>query len=189
MKRSVDGRRLVDLYWQHTAEVVGILLASPSLRAQAKSLITEFQPGVSRLLAAKGQEILITQPMIDQLNFLWNGVAGHASPALKAVLQLEQARFSNFQPFVNYDFTRWAELLALPVPAQPFFHISATGRTAAGLVVEANDLQGAEFSLWRSSNLTAWAQVSSAEALRDGFTLRFTDPAPLAGRAFYQIRW
>src|SRR6185436_4655388 len=71
MKETAAGQRLVNLYWQHTSEVVGIVFANPQLLDQTISLLRTFQPGVSALLSGKGREVLITQPMITQLNVIW----------------------------------------------------------------------------------------------------------------------
>jgi len=167
---------------------VRILFADPALRDQTLAVLTTFQPGVAALLAGKGQESVITQAMVDQLNAVWNGLAAKASPGLKAALQQEQARFDGFQQFAAKGFSRWAELLALPVPTQPRVYISGISRDNGRFSVEVNDIPGVDLSLWRSPDLMTWEQVPNVESLKDGFTLRFTDPAPPVAEAFYEVR-
>lgn len=188
MKQSAGGQRLVDLYWQHTAEVVRIVFSHATLREQAKAVLTTFQPGVTALLAGRGADFTITQPMIDQLNVVWTGLANLASPALKTALLREQENYGRFQTFVNRDFARWADLLSLPAPARPYLHLSSATRTGTRFTVEINDVPGVDFTLWRSPDLRNWQPVPGAETVRDGFTARFTDPAPLAREVFYTIR-
>jgi len=188
MTESAEGKRLVDLYWQHTSEVVQILNTNASLRDQAISIIRTFQPGVSKLLSGKGGESPITQTMIDQLNILWNGLASVASPALRGALLQEQGRFNAFQQFVNKEFLQWAGLLGVPAPTQPRIQISSVTWTANRFSFEINDVGGGSISLWRSADLTDWAVVSNGGLLQSDFTLRFADPTPPPERAFYQIR-
>jgi hypothetical protein len=188
MQESAEGRRLANLYWQHTREVVEIVLANPQLLDQGISIMRAFQPGVSALLSGRGDESPITQTMIDQLNVFWDGLANVGSPGLRADLRQEQSRFSNFQPFVNKEFSQWAGLLGVPAPTQPRIQISGSNWAPGRFSLEINDVGGSAFSLWRSSNLSAWELVPNFELLRSDFTLQFADPQPPAARAFYQIR-
>lgn len=188
MSETAEGRRLTGLYWQHTAEVVRILFADPPLRDQALAVLTTFQPGVSALLAGKGQESIITQAMVDQLNVAWNGLEAKASPALKAALQQERARFDGFHQFATKGFSQWAELLALPVPTQPRVYLSSISRENGRFSVEVNDVPGVNLFLWRSPDLMTWEKVPNAGILRDGLSLLLSDPAPSAERAFYGVR-
>lgn len=189
MKETTEGRRLVDLYWRHTVEVLTLMLVNPELLDRTGSVFAKFQPGIVALLAGRGADFKITQPMIDELNAVWTAVANLASPALKAALRQEHENYGRFQAFVNHDFTRWADLLSLPTPTQPHIHISSAIRTGSRFSVEINDVSGVDFSLWRSSDLSVWQLVPSVEVFRDGFTLRLTDPAVTPGGAFYQIRF
>ena len=140
------------------------------------------------VLAGRGDTVPIYAPMITQVNNFWNALAEHASPALKTVLQQEQARFDNFRLFQDRNFTEWAGLLGVRVPFQPYLHISLMQREATKFHLALNDVPGAELSLWRSLDLQTWTQVTNAEIQRDGATLIFTDPAPPAGQAFYAVR-
>ncbi|MBK8001620.1 MAG: hypothetical protein IPK15_23685 [Verrucomicrobia bacterium] len=188
MKRTPEGQRLVDLYWQHTAEVLRLLWANSLLREQAADILTTFQPGVAALLSGNAQSSPITQSMIDQLNGLWSALIEKASPALKTALEQERARFNNFEDFVNKDFSQWAGLLEIPAPTQPWIFISSATREGGRITVECNDIPGTDLTLWRSGNLSSWEQVLNPEVSRSTHTIRFIDPAPPAGSVFYQIR-
>ena len=188
MKENADGRRLVDMYRQHGAEVVQIFLLHPSLLQKSLELVTAFHSGVGALLAGKGQEVTITPAMIGLVNAFWSELAQRASPALKATLEQEQARFDGFRRFEGGNFSNWAGLLGLPIPSQPRLHISVTQRDADRFRLVANDIPDADVTLWRSLDLINWELVANAVLQRDGVNLLFTDPTPPAREAFYMIR-
>jgi len=190
MIQTPGGRRLAGLYWQHTAEVVEILFADPELIPEMIALMTDFQPGVARLLRGTGDEFEITQEMIDRLNAVWNQVISHAGPELSQALQDERAAFRGFQEFVGKDFNQWAQMLGVAVPSEPFIFISQTRRQNGQLTIEANAVEGHILSLWRSLSLAPidWQPVPGAAIVEEGYSATFTDPAPPAGQAYYQVR-
>lgn len=47
---------------------------------------------------------------------------------------------------------------------------------------------GHAFSLWRSTDLSTWSQVTGATAQDNGSTIRLTDPTPPGDRAFYRVQ-
>ena len=188
MKGTAAGQRWASLYREHGAEVVRLFFQQPSLLTRAQELVATFQPGVVALLAGRGDTVPIYVPMITRVNDFWNALAEHATPALKTVLQQEQARFDNFRMFQNRTFNEWAGLLGIHVPFQPYLHISLMRREATKFHVALNDVAELELSLWRSVDLQTWTQVTNAEIQRDGTTLIFTDPSPPAGQAFYNVR-
>ena len=188
MRETSQGRRLIDLYWRHTAEVSQILLANPALRDQVKQGLIGFQPGVRALLAGRAQDFVISQEMVNSLNAVWDSLVGLASPELRERLVQEQGRYGRFQAFVNHDFSRWADLLSLPTPTEPWVHVSGATREGNQFRVEINEVPGIEFGLWRSPDLETWQPVPDVEVIRDGFTFQFTDPSPPAQGAFYDVR-
>lgn len=188
MKKTAAGQRWVNLYRQHGPEVVRLFVQHPSLLLQAQELVAAYQPGVVALLAGRGDTVPIYAPMITLVNNFWNALAEHASPALKTALEQEQARFDNFRLFENGTFNHWAGLLGISVPFQPHIHISLMRREATQFRLALNDVPGVNLSLWRSLDLQTWTPVTNAEMQRDGSTLLFTDPAPPAGHAFYNVR-
>jgi hypothetical protein len=188
MKETPGGIRLASLYRLHTAEVVALLLKNSDLRNQAAAVLRAFQPGVSLLLSAKGHEAQITQPMIDELNVLWTGLANVASPALRAVLLEEQTRYNGFQQFVDKDFSQWAGLLEIKVPVEPWVHLSGANMDEARFTLTVNEVTGVDLSLWRTADLQTWEPVPNVDILRRDFTLWFTDPAPYPGKGFYEFR-
>ena len=111
MKETPSGRRLVDLYWQHTSEIVKIFVSHPEHWNTLETLLSSFQPGVHALLAGKGEGALISQSMIDQLNSVWASIVEEASSGLKSALVSERARYNGFQDFADKSFSSWAGTL------------------------------------------------------------------------------
>lgn len=190
MKQTASGQALVDAYWQHGPEIIGILITRPELHTLAEGVLASFRLALMALLSGNGQQAVITQDMIDDLNMVWSGVAGYASAALRTALETERARFNNFQDFVNVDSSQWATMLQLPVPTQPWVHLSSVTLAASQFSVEANNVVGWQLSLWRSDDLAMWEPVPGAlaEPTADLNAILLTDPAPLPGKLFYQVR-
>ena len=187
---SGEGRRLADLYWRHTGEVVQLVGAKPSLIPYYSNLFTASQPGILKLLSGKGKEFQITQPLIDTLNSSWDHLRTLASPELKAALESERARFNGFQNFVGKDFSQWAEMLKIPAPTKPWILASSPRFANSQFSVEANYVEGWDYSLWKSSDVVKPISepVVAAKVQVDGYTVTLTDPTPSAANVFYQIR-
>ena len=186
---SPEGRRLRDLYRAHGPEIVQMIQTQPTLRAQMNTVVTAFQPLVVSLLSGRGQQVQITQTMIDQLNTMWSGMATMASPELLETLNTERARHNGFQDFANRDFSQWAQILQVPAPTNPRVNISNIGRPANGMLsLEANAVEGADLVLWGSPDLINWSPVPGAVRQTDGFTLWLTDPSPSNLRRFYRLQ-
>jgi len=170
--------------------VVRVFLQHPTVFLKAQELMEAFNPGVLALLCGRGDEVTITPAMINLLNTFWDALARHASPALKTVFEQERARFDGFRRFQNAGFRNWVALLGIQVPTQPRLHISGSQRETSPdrFRLAANDLPCVDLSLWRSLDLKLWERVPNATIERDGVTVVFTDPAPPAEKAFYDVR-
>jgi len=177
---SVGGTRTVSFR--------GAIFGTVQLTGQ--ELMEAFNPGVLALLCGRGDEVTITPAMINLLNTFWDALARHASPAVKTVLEQERARFDGFRRFQNAGFRNWVALLGIQVPTQPRLHISGSQRETSPdrFRLAANDLPCVDLSLWRSLDLKLWERVPNATIERDGVTVVFTDPAPPAEKAFYDVR-
>jgi hypothetical protein len=79
MNQTPEGRRLVNLYWQNTAELVPMVLTNSALQEGTLQLFQNFQPGISALLAGDGGALQISPAMAFQANEL-AGVAYRARP-------------------------------------------------------------------------------------------------------------
>jgi hypothetical protein len=57
MDETAEGRRLVNLYWRHGAEMVQILETQTNVVLQLGSVVTNFEPLVAALLSGHGQRV------------------------------------------------------------------------------------------------------------------------------------
>ena len=189
MRTTPEGRRLSDLYRQHTFEVVSLFLAHPALRDQAAAVLLDHQDAILALLAGQGGAEVLTQEIVNRLAALWGALKAVAGPELRAALQAEEDRLHGFQDLVEKTMTQAAGLNGVAAPAEPFVRISRTSPAANQVVLDANAPSGVTPTLWRSPDLLSWIPVPNFQVQTTNSTFRLTDPAPPAGPVLYQIRW
>jgi hypothetical protein len=188
MQQAPEGRRLATLYREHGPEVVSLIATNDSTISQMVDLVVAFQPGIAALLAGRGEEHLISQSMIDDLNSMWTNLSLRASPALRSAMETERARLAGFQSFVNKPFNTAAAQLEVPPPEQPWITLSRPQYDRGYFRAEANSIAGWLLSLWRASGIGGtWQQVDTIRET-NGATLRLTDTNAPGRQQLYQIR-
>jgi hypothetical protein len=189
MKTSEEGSRLALLYRRHSSEVVEILQQDERLMWEAKATVLAFSGGLASLLGGKGSLITISQAFVDKLNNVWNGIREKAGVRLKYAMDQEQTRLNNFQTFVGKSYSQWSQILGLPVPDKPWIHASSGKFENGKFSVEANYVQGMEYSLLRSSTINGtWEEVPASLVVPNIYSVRLTDPDPKSSALFYKIR-
>ncbi|MBI3870128.1 MAG: hypothetical protein HY299_16515 [Verrucomicrobia bacterium] len=190
MNQTEAGRRWTGLYWRHTGEIVQIVRGNSALGMAAQQVLVDFHPALAALLTGKGSSAHITQPMIDRLNQVWNSFAAEGSPALRATLTAERARFDGFQAFVGKSFSEWAALLQVPAPEKPFLQAFHPLRAPGRFRVQANSIPGLAYSLWRSPDpaTAGWTRVADAGVSLGLDGVELLDANAVAGNLFYQVR-
>jgi hypothetical protein len=111
-----DGQAYIDLYYAHAAETGAIGLADPDLLWDAYLTLQNFLPGFASLVAGHGDEVVITQAMVDQANGIAGQLMAAGSPALDSAIAQEQAAFDGLQDFVGLTFSEASALLGVPAP-------------------------------------------------------------------------
>jgi len=189
MNQTEQGRRLTSLYWQHTRELVDIVKTNSDLLLQVRQVLVDFQPALSALLLGNGSGAQITQPMIDQLNVAWSGLANAGSPALQTAMETERARFDGFDEFVDKNFSEWADLLEVPAPTQPYIHVFNKTKQSGRFIMQANYLPELEYSLWKSSDLgnPIWEPASGAIVEVSPWGIQLTDTNVSPTYLFYKV--
>jgi hypothetical protein len=87
MAGTPAGRKYINLYYRHGAEVTGILLRNADLRGRAALLIEKYLPAVKAMVGQPGgQEMVLTARDVRQVEAFLDGVAGQGSPALRTDL-------------------------------------------------------------------------------------------------------
>lgn len=106
---SAAGRGWIDGYAQHGREMGRIGIQDPLLLWDAYGTLQNFMPGLEALVTGRGDEVLVTQEMVDDALDVWQRIAAAASPDLALAINSELLRFNNLQEFVGMSFADWAE--------------------------------------------------------------------------------
>lgn len=84
---SPVGSRYIELYYEHTREVTWLLLSDSTLRSRAREVIEELVPGIRGLLSdGTGQEIVLTEDMMEDIESLLDDLAARGSLELRATI-------------------------------------------------------------------------------------------------------
>jgi hypothetical protein len=188
LNQTQEGRRLTELYWQHTREIVSMVATNLPLGLAAAEVWVDFQPAVTALLSTKGNSVQISQQLVDELNSVWDQFITNGSPQLKAAMQTERARFHNFQDFAGKNFSQWATMLQVNSPTNPVVALSSPKYSRPRFDAEANYIPNFNFSLWRTPDFTNWQQVSNSVLSRNGDTLQISDTNSALSPRYYQLR-
>lgn len=110
------GQHYINLYRNHGSEMGLLGLNDPGLLWDAFGTLQNFLPGLEALVTGRGDEILVTQGMVDDALDIWQRLAAAGSPELASVIQSEQARYNNLQDFVGLTFNEWALTIGVNPP-------------------------------------------------------------------------
>ncbi|MBL9134374.1 MAG: hypothetical protein JNK85_00835, partial [Verrucomicrobiales bacterium] len=190
MRQTEDGRRLIRLYEQHTAEVVTLMLADMTLFNDLFSLLNEFSPGLREFLSGRGHQVLLRPDMVAHVNRVFDQLEAKGSPTLRATIQTERARYHGLQDFVGRTFAEWGNRMGINAPETPFVTASSPRLTADGFHVQANRVEGLDYSLWRRSPSSGglWEKVADAGLRWLEATVQLFDPKPDSNERLYQVR-
>ena len=114
---SPAGQYYIDLYYQYAPETGRLALGNPSLLWDAYRTLQNFVPGFQALVAGRGNQIVITQAMVDQVNGNADRLVAAGSSALGAAINTERAKHNHLQAFVGQTFQAAANVLGVPVNA------------------------------------------------------------------------
>jgi hypothetical protein len=188
MNQTSEGRRLANLYWQYSDQLVKTLKTNIPLALQVAQVALDFQPAVSALLSGNAAAAWIAKTNIDELNAVWNALESNASPQLKSAMETERSRFHNFQDFIGKDFSQWAGMLQIPSPTQAWIYLSSPKLRTNQFTLEANFVTNSPMYLWRTTDLTNWVPATGVQMQTNGFTLQLQDTNPIGSPKAYQIR-
>jgi hypothetical protein len=118
-----DGQAYIALYYAHAAETGALAVADPGLAREAYDLLQDFLPGIEALVSARGNQITISQSMVDRANHLADALASAGSPALGSAIAAERAKYNNLQAFVGLSFEQAAALMGLPPPLRVYLPV------------------------------------------------------------------
>lgn len=113
-----EGAAYIDLYRQHGSEMGLLGLSDPALLWDAYGTLQNFLPGLEALVSGHGEEVVVTQEMVDDALSVWNRLADVASPDLAALIQSRLKAHDNLQDFVGLSFDEWAEQIGVAPPLE-----------------------------------------------------------------------
>jgi hypothetical protein len=97
-------------------ELADIMLADIDLNWDAYLALENCMPGIEALVRGHGNEVVITQDLVDQLLDIWLRLKAAASPEMAADIQAELDQYNQLQDFVDTSFDTWAKSIGVIVP-------------------------------------------------------------------------
>jgi hypothetical protein len=119
---SAGGNHYINAYAQHGAEMGQIGLQDPALLWDAYGTLQNFLPGLEALVTGQGDQLVVTQEMVDDALDIWQRLAAAGSPALAATINGELAQYNNLQYFVGLTFDEWAVTIGVN-PSSPRIYL------------------------------------------------------------------
>ena len=112
---STAGRRYIDLYYQHAPETGALAVANPSLLWDSYRTLQNFLPGFKSLAVGSGDDIVISQGMVDEVNDIADRLVAAGSPALGSAINTERAKYNHLQDFAGKTFKQASDILGTSV--------------------------------------------------------------------------
>lgn len=111
------GRYYVDLFWQHNNELCNLILRYPRVKDDGLVIILQFEPGLRALVNGDGDEVRITQVMVDRVQAYLDLLVEVGSLELQGAIRAERTR----TPFGNFSGMTFeqARLLLVGLPQEP----------------------------------------------------------------------
>lgn len=114
---STEGRRLIDLYYTHNREILGILLANDALRSEAVSVVQNWQPKFEALLEGRGDGETISGELVGETRDFLFRLMQHSGPQLFLDMSQELGRYGNLEDFAGMTTAEFARALGYGEPS------------------------------------------------------------------------
>ena len=92
-------------------------MSDPEITKEALSIVLLFEPPLRALADGKGDEVIVTEEMVNKVNAFLLTLELLASPELRTTIQTERAR-TPFEPLIGTTFEE-ARLLLVGLPQYP----------------------------------------------------------------------
>ncbi len=90
--RSPEGHHYIDLYYAHTDEIAGLVLADQALQDEGVSVLRSWEPNLQALLDGEGASATITAEQVAAVQTFLNHLSAAGSPGLADAIAEERAR-------------------------------------------------------------------------------------------------
>lgn len=101
LAETPEGRRLIELFYQHDPEILSLLLAGPALWEEGEATLLLWEPNLQALLDGQGQNAVITAEQVQAMQSFLDHLSAASSPGLQQVIAEEQARLGALEDFVG----------------------------------------------------------------------------------------
>lgn len=86
------GRRYIDLFWQYSPETCVLGSTYPEVMEEGKIILLQFEPPLRALVDGDGDQVVITQALVDRVEAYLDLLGQVGSADLRATIQSERAR-------------------------------------------------------------------------------------------------
>jgi hypothetical protein len=114
---TAGGEHYIGLYGDHVVEATDIVLDDMDLLWDSFGTLQNFMPGLAALVTGRGDQVVVTQDMVDDALDIWQRLAAAGSPALAGVINDELAKYDDLQDFVGLSFDDWARAIGVNPPS------------------------------------------------------------------------
>ncbi|MCD4669205.1 MAG: hypothetical protein K8S14_02030, partial [Actinomycetia bacterium] len=92
LSQTAEGRRYIDLYYTHSAEIARLLLADRQFDTQGLTTLDLFAPLLQAPLDGRGDSVTITAEQVKQAELFLDALSAAGSPGLQQAIATERAR-------------------------------------------------------------------------------------------------
>lgn len=218
MSRTAQGRRLLELFERYAPEFYAILAGNPDIGGEVAAIASRLgldyqalasgnragisplevgeggevlktfdalKDGLTALVTGAGSDVSLTQEIIDQTVALRDMVYEKASDEMKADIDAE---LGDLEDKVGQNFDQFFQSYGVDSSNLAIFLFTPYLRES-GFFVTVQNLEGIEYTLWKSTTLEPndWVVVEDATISYSSTRAVIADPNP-GGRAFYQLQ-
>ena len=115
--RTAAGQRYIDFYARDYSKIARLAGQDPGLLIDGVATLQNFMPGIRAMVDGYGDQVFLTQQMIDDGLDIWQRLADRDDGTLSAFIQTELALSNNMQDFVGLTFDQWGTMIGLQVGA------------------------------------------------------------------------
>lgn len=98
MTQTPMGRRYIHLYYKHSPEIVKMLLLDSDLRSRTREMLEKYIPVIRELLdEGAGEEVVLTEEMVQEIEALLSDFAQRAGAELRALIEETKGQLKGFE--------------------------------------------------------------------------------------------
>jgi len=101
LERSPNGPRYARLFYDHNAEIYGLLVEDAALRDEGLATLQLWQPDLQALLDGQGDSVTISAEQVQAVDDFLANLSAAASPALQEVIAEERAKLPPPEAFTG----------------------------------------------------------------------------------------